>query len=140
MNRIVHNVQFNSEYSIDNCQNVSRRQNSVQPHKMCISCFGRWAHLFWSNWKLAAGHYPGNSFAVTITNMISTVNLFRSCVVVVTRTITKPSIIKSHARQIRSVELSWRFISNMTTNTMRPQVFLTRSDFPVAGLDLLQNE
>ncbi|XP_031641003.1 glyoxylate reductase/hydroxypyruvate reductase [Contarinia nasturtii] len=69
--------------------------------------------------------------------MISSVTLFRSCVVVVSKSITKSVITKSFVRVLRSRETE-RFYSQFST--MRPQIYCTRSDFPAAGIDLLQNE
>lgn len=72
--------------------------------------------------------------------MISSVNMLGSCVIVVSRAIiTKPVMSISFSKVIRSGSTHpKRFQSNIST--MRPQIFLTRSDFPAAGIDLLQHE
>lgn len=69
--------------------------------------------------------------------MISSVSLLRSCAIVVSKTITKSVISKSVSASITNIETR-QFLLNYST--MRPHIFLTRSDFPTAGIDLLQNE
>lgn len=68
--------------------------------------------------------------------MIYSMTLFRSCVVVASKSIAKPVIATSFVRVINTQ--TKRF--NSQFSTMRPQIYLTRSDFPAAGIDLLQNE
>lgn len=79
-------------------------------------------------------------FSFVYWTMISTVTLLRSCVVVVSKNLTKSVNSSSVIRAITHTQAHKPISKRNYSNTMRPQVFLTRSDFPAAGIDLLQNE
>lgn len=74
-------------------------------------------------------------------NVISIVTLRRSCIGVVSRNTCK-TVNLSALNYYTSVlqQKQSRNTSKIVINTMRPQVFLTRSDFPATGSDLLRNE
>lgn len=71
--------------------------------------------------------------------MIS-VTLLRSCAIQLSRTVSKPVIPSVFANSLNSSVSTSKLFFSRLLNTMRPQVYLTRSDFPTAGIDLLQNE
>lgn len=80
-------------------------------------------------------------------SLISGVSLNGSCGRVVWRSLTNETVIlpsllnrQTRNKSIRSSINTNITILKKTIHTMRPQVYLTRSDFPSSGVDLLRNE